>query len=107
MSDVEDVTSEEFDARVLGSTGPVLVEFYADWCPDCRAMEPVVSRVAERLGDKTRVLRLNIEKNAEKAQEYGVKSIPHFVLFRDGTRLRQEAGIDSEDKLLQMLEAGR
>ena len=73
-----------FEADVLGSAQPVVVDFYADWCPPCRMMTPAVEQLAAELAGKVKIGKLNVDDNQELAIRYGVMGIPTLGLFRDG-----------------------
>ena len=84
MSNLKHFDGPTFDADVLQSGLPVLVDFYADWCPPCRAMEPVVEQLASDFDGKVTVGKLDTDVNQEIAIRYGVMSIPTLGFFRDG-----------------------
>jgi thioredoxin 1 len=88
--DIIDVTDTTFQAEVLESETPVLVDFWAPWCAPCRAVAPILKDInAER--DDLRVVKLNIDENQAIAMEYGIMAIPTMILFRNGaeaTRIR-------------------
>lgn len=73
-----------FEADVLQSAQPVVVDFYADWCPPCRMMTPAVEQLAGELAGKVKIGKLNVDENQELAIRYGVMGIPTLGLFRDG-----------------------
>ena len=77
-------TEENFDAEVLGSDTPVLVDFYADWCGPCKMMMPVVEKMAEAYEGKVKVGKLNVDENNAIAAKYGIMSIPSFIVFKNG-----------------------
>ncbi len=79
-----DVTDETFQAEVLDCEVPVLVDFWAPWCAPCRAMGPVIDRLAEESGDTLRVVKINTEEASGTAMRYAVTSIPRFLLIKDG-----------------------
>jgi thioredoxin 1 len=103
MPVVANLTSEQFKLEVEESKGLVLVEFYADWCPDCRAAEPIYIKIAEEMADKARYFKTDIQENTEKAQEYNVKHIPHFILFKDGQKLSEAIEITDREDILKLL----
>ena len=78
------VTTAEWDAEVLASEQPVLVDFWAGWCGPCRMVEPVVEEIAEERAEELRVVKVNIDEEPELAARYGVMSIPALVLFSEG-----------------------
>ncbi|MGI8973624.1 MAG: thioredoxin [Gaiella sp.] len=79
-----DVTTETFDAEVLESEKPVLVDFWAEWCGPCHAVSPVLDRIAEERSDELKLVKVNIDQQVDLAQRYGVASIPTMILFKDG-----------------------
>ncbi|MCT4596566.1 MAG: thioredoxin [Vallitalea sp.] len=77
-------TDNNFEAEVLNSDVPVLVDFYADWCGPCKMMAPVIDELAKQYEGKAKVGKLNVEQNGEIAQKYKVMSIPTMLLIKDG-----------------------
>jgi len=98
------VDQATFDAEVLQSPQPVLVDFYADWCGPCRAVAPVLEDVARELEGQLKVAKLDADANDELMQKYGVFSIPTLILFRDGKEVKRLVGALSKPKLLQEIE---
>lgn len=96
-------TSENFDAEVLQSDKPVLVDFYADWCGPCKMMAPTVAQVAEELGEAAVVGKLNVDDNEEIAMKYRVMSIPTLIVFKNGQVVAQKTGVQSRENLLAMI----
>jgi thioredoxin 1 len=98
MTDI--ITTETFEAEILGSEKPVIVDFWAEWCGPCHAVSPVLDRiVAEREGE-VRLAKVNIDEEPELAQRYGIMSIPAMILFEGGQP--KAAAVGAQPK--QMLE---
>ena len=93
-------TKDNFEAEVLKSDRPVLVDFNATWCPPCQAMHPIV----EELADKYKVVAVDIDDQDELAEEYEVSGIPCFVAFKDGEEIDRHVGMQSKKRLIKMLE---
>jgi thioredoxin 1 len=84
MADTVAVKTDEFEEEVLRSDGPVIVDFWAEWCGPCRAVAPVLAEIALERAGEIRVVKVNIDEEPELAQRYGIMSIPTIVLFKGG-----------------------
>jgi thioredoxin 1 len=100
---VTELTPEQFKTQVEEAHGPVLVEFYADWCPDCQAAGPVYEALAAEMSGEAGFVRINVQEHPGIAQEYGVKHIPHFILFENGGRIREAVEIKNREDMLRLL----
>jgi thioredoxin 1 len=78
------VTKSTFQAEVLDSEQPVIVDFWAEWCGPCHAVAPVLDRIVEERGDELRLVKVNVDEELELAQRYGIASIPTIILFKAG-----------------------
>jgi thioredoxin 1 len=96
------VNAEDFAAEVLRSETPVLVDFYADWCGPCRALSPVLEQVA-RENPNSKIVKVNVDDNAELAQQYRVDSIPRLIVFKNGRPVAQHSGLASKAHLNTLL----
>ncbi len=86
------LNKDNFRENVLEAGRPALVDFWADWCAPCRAVAPVVQRVADHFGDQLTVGKVNVDDESELAESYGIRSIPALLVFRDGKVVDQIAG---------------
>ncbi len=98
------VTKENFN-DVLASQVPVLVDFWAPWCGPCRMVAPVVEGIAEELGDKAVVGKINVDEQPELASRFGVMSIPTLAVFKNGRLAGSMVGVRSKQDILRLLEA--
>ncbi|MBO0828115.1 MAG: thioredoxin [Streptosporangiales bacterium] len=98
------VTDASFDADVLGSSKPVLVDFWAEWCSPCRLVAPVLEEIASEHPDKITVAKLNIDENPGVPQQYQVLKIPTLLLFKDGDLVKQIIGAKPKAALLSELD---
>jgi thioredoxin 1 len=90
-------------SELISSEIPVLVDFYADWCGPCRAMEPIVKDVAKSLEGKARIIKINIDQSEAAAQAYNVSAVPTFILFRKGKIIWRHPGMIDKAGLLSIL----
>ena len=90
------LTDSGFKQEVLASSTPVLVDFWAEWCAPCRALAPVVEKIAEANAGKIKVGKLNVDENPETAQQYGIQGIPTLLLFKGGQVVHQMVGYQSQ-----------
>lgn len=79
-----DVTDTTFDDEVLASPTPVIVDFWAPWCRPCKAIEPILEEIADKAGERVRLVKLDVDSNLGVSSRYGVLSLPTVMLFADG-----------------------
>ena len=101
---VKDVNDGVFDRDVLQAGEPVLVDFWAEWCPPCRMVAPAVEAVAEQYQGRARVVKLNVDENPATSQRYGIKGIPTLILFKDGKEEERVVGATSKESLGRIIE---
>lgn len=100
---IMNVTSENFEKEVLNSNVPVLVDFWASWCGPCKMMAPVVEEIANDLGDSVKVCKVNIDEESSLATQYGIMSIPTFLIFKDGKVVNSTLGVQDKEKIIKLL----
>lgn len=99
------LTSDNFEAEVLNSDKPVLVDFYADWCGPCKMMMPVVEKMAEKYDGKIKVGKINSDDESALAAKYNIMSIPSFLLFKNGEVVETLTGAMPADVLAGKLDS--
>lgn len=104
MSNAIDVTDTTWESTVLQSDTPVLVDFWAPWCAPCKAMTPLVDKLADDMGEKLKVVKLNTQDNPEVPSRYGIVSIPTFMVIKNGETVEQIVGAQRYDALVSKVE---
>ena len=101
---VRDVNDQDFEAQVLNSNVPVLVDFWAPWCAPCRMLAPTVEAVAQNFQGTASVVKLNVDDNPQVSQRYGIKGIPTLILFKNGKEEERVVGATSKDAISRMID---
>ncbi|MES0810197.1 MULTISPECIES: thioredoxin TrxA [unclassified Roseibium] len=93
------VTDASFETEVLKSDGPVVVDFWAEWCGPCKMIAPALEEISEEMNGQVKITKLNIDENQDMAMKYGVRSIPMLILFKDGEPMATQVGAAPKGKL--------
>ncbi|RJE77419.1 thiol reductase thioredoxin [Pseudoalteromonas citrea] len=106
MSDkIIQLTDDSFEADVLKSAQPVLVDFWAEWCGPCKMIAPILDEVASQYEGKVTIGKLNIDQNAGTPPKFGIRGIPTLLLFKDGAVAATKVGALSKTQLIEFLDA--
>ena len=98
------VTDSSFEADVINSTQPVLVDFWAPWCPPCRMVSPILEEISQEKEGEIKVAKLNVDENQSLAFQYGVESIPTLLVFVNGKLRARAIGARTKELYLQMID---
>ncbi len=97
------VSDTTFEAEVLKATGPVVVDFWAEWCGPCRMIAPALEEIQGAMGDKVKIVKLNVDENPGVASKYGIMSIPTLMIFKNGELTDRQVGAAPKQKLEQWI----
>jgi len=99
------VSDTTFDTEVLKASGPVVVDFWAEWCGPCRMIAPALEEIAGSLGDKVKIVKLDVDESPATATKYGIQSIPTLMIFKNGQMASRQIGAAPKQKLEQWITA--
>ncbi len=89
---------------LISGKKPVLVDFYATWCGPCKMMSPIIADVKAKIGDKATIIKIDVDQNRELRLQYGIRSIPTLMIFKEGQLLWRDVGVHQSDELVALLE---
>ena len=99
------VSDESFEQEVLNASGPVLIDYWAEWCGPCKMIAPIIDELAEEYGEKIKIAKFNIDENPETPPRYGIRSIPTLMLFKNGNVEATKVGAVSKSQLAAFIDS--
>ncbi len=104
MSEIVEVSDQSFEAEVLQSDKPTIIDFWAEWCAPCRAIAPIIQELAEQYGDQVKIVKMDIDSNPSTPGKYGVRAIPTVLAFKDGQVAQQLQGARPKADFEEMIQ---
>ncbi len=105
MSSIVHLSDDSFEAEVLSEDGPVLVDYWAEWCGPCKMIAPILDEISEEYKDKVKVAKLNIDENPATPPKYGIRGIPTLMLFKGGNVEATKVGAVSKSQLTAFIDS--
>ena len=101
---IVDVSDDTFEAEVIQSNVPVVVDFWTTWCGPCKMIAPILEEVAEEMGDKVKIVKVDVDQNNQTAGKYNIMSVPSLLFFKNGEVVDQVVGAVPKAQLMQRIE---
>ena len=95
---------EKFENLINSTTVPVLVDFYATWCAPCKMMHPILENVKSRVGDKARIVKIDVDEQQALAMQYRIQAVPTLMLFKNGQQVWRQSGVVQSNELVSLIE---
>ena len=100
---VTELNKDNFEKEVMEANVPVLIDFWASWCGPCRMMSPVIDQIAEEMGEKLKVCKVNVDENHELAEKYEIMTIPAFIVIKNGVETRRTIGVQPKENIEKLI----
>ena len=105
MTDIKNLSLDNFDNEVSSSNLPVLVDFWAEWCGPCKSLGPILEEISNDLEGKLKVVKVNLDENQDLAMKYSIRSIPTLLLFKGGELIDTKVGLLPKSDLVEWLDS--
>ena len=96
---IKQINDSEFKTEVIDSSKPVIVDFWAEWCGPCKTLGPIIEKLSDDFHDKVEIKKINIDENPEAPANFGIRSIPTMILFKDGKIVDSKIGVSGEQDI--------
>jgi thioredoxin 1 len=101
----KEITDNDFEQEVINSSEPVLIDFWAEWCGPCRMLTPIVEELSKEMGDKIKIVKMNIDDHPGSPSSLGIRSIPTMVIFKDGKQVSTKVGVLPKNSIKEWIES--